>query len=245
MKYLSIVAQYLYIAYQFLIMWPVFIVITIFTSVFTICTVHWRNAEFVHREQQFWSKSIFWLLGIKVTISGTEHLQAGQSYIFVANHQSMLDVWAVYGWLPVIFKWLMKKELERVPFVGRACKAAGHIFVDRTNPRAAVRSMKDIEAALTDGVCTVIFPEGTRSKNGQMGPFKRGAFMIAEHVNLPVVPISLSGCYEAWRPTRAYATRVPIHIHVGEPIELKQLDTETVSAMDYVREQVQKGIRTA
>lgn len=236
--------KYLYIVYQYLVVWPVFVLITMFTAIFTLCTTRWKNSEFVHREQQFWSKSIFWLLGIRVTVDGLENIQPGQSYIFVSNHQSMLDVWAIYGWLPVIFKWMMKKELEKVPFIGFGCKAAGHIFVDRSNPRAAVRSMKAVEQALTGGVCTVIFPEGTRSKTGKMGPFKRGAFMIAQHVNLPVIPISLSGCYEAWRPGRAYASRVPIHMHVGVPILLSDYPKdEPEVGMNAVRDAVEQGLR--
>lgn len=158
----------------------------------------------------------------------------------------MLDVWTIYGWLPVIFKWMMKKELEKMPFIGSGCKAAGHIFVDRSNPRAAVRSIKDIEATLKDGVCTVIFPEGTRSKTGVMGPFKRGAFMIAEHVNLPVIPISLSGCYEAWPVGRYYAHRTHVHMHVGAPIILSDYKNaeDPAAAMNHVREVIAAGIKS-
>ena len=91
-----------------------------------------------------WSRSFGWLLFLPVTITGKENIKPGQSYIFVANHQSMLDVWIIYGWLPVIFKWLMKAELRKVPFVGSACKAAGHVFVDRSSPMAAKRSLEEV-----------------------------------------------------------------------------------------------------
>ena len=104
--------KYLYIVYQYLIAWPIFVVITIFTALFTILLVPFRNSEFVHKEQQFWSRSAFWLMFLPVSVDGQEHIQKGQSYVFVANHQSMFDVWLVYGWLPVIFKWLMKAELQ-------------------------------------------------------------------------------------------------------------------------------------
>ena len=113
-----------YVLYQYLIAWPLLAVLTMFTAIFTVCTVHWRNAEFVHKVQQFWSRSFFWLMFLPVSVDGIEHIQPKQSYVFVANHQSMFDVWLVYGWLPVIFKWLMKAELRKVPFVGTGCKAA-------------------------------------------------------------------------------------------------------------------------
>ena len=92
-----------YWLWQYLIAWPLLCLLTVFTATFTICTVFWRNAEFVHKVQQFWSRSFFWLMFIPVSVDGQEHIQPGQSYVFVANHQSMFDVWLVYGWLPVIF----------------------------------------------------------------------------------------------------------------------------------------------
>ena len=188
--------QVLFALYQYLIAWPIAVLLTIFTAVFTIVCYPWRNAEFVHREQQFWSRSMCRLMFLPVSVSGLENIKPGQSYVFVSNHQSMYDVWVIYGWLPVIFKWLMKAELRRVPFVGTACKAAGHIFVERKNARASIESIQLIEKQLVNGVCTVIFPEGTRTKDGSLGRFKRGAFQIALDLSLPVIPISLSGCYD-------------------------------------------------
>ena len=142
-----------YWIYQYLIAWPILVLLTAFTAFFTICTVRWRNAEWVHKEQQFWSRSFFWLMFLPVSVDGEEHIQPGQSYVFVSNHQSMFDVWLVYGWLPVIFKWLMKAELRKVPFIGSGCKAAGHIFVERRNAKAALASLKEVEKQ-RDGKCT-------------------------------------------------------------------------------------------
>ena len=215
-----------YVLYQYLIAWPLLALLTMFTAIFTVCTVHWRNAEFVHKVQQFWSRSFFWLMFLPVSVDGIEHIQPKQSYVFVANHQSMFDVWLVYGWLPVIFKWLMKAELRKVPFVGTGCKAAGHIFVDRRNAKAAMESLKEVEKQLVDGVCTVIFPEGTRSLNGEVGRFKRGAFQIALELGLPVIPLSLNGCFEVLPKGKAYVTRYPVHMHIGEPIDLTQFKKE-------------------
>ena len=188
MKY---VLRPFYWLWQYLIAWPLLVVLTVFTAVFTVCTVFWKNAEFVHKVQQFWSRSFFWLMFLPVSVDGQEHIVPGQSYVFVANHQSMFDVWLVYGWLPVIFKWLMKAELRKVPFVGTGCKAAGHIFIDRRSTKAAMESLKEVEKQLVNGVCTVIFPEGTRSLNGEVGRFKRGAFQIAWDLGLPIIPLSL------------------------------------------------------
>lgn len=232
--------KYVYYVYQYLIAWPTLLVLTIFTALFTIIFVPFRNAEFVHKEQQFWSRSFFWLMFLPVTIEGKEHIKKGQSYVFVANHQSMFDVWLIYGWLPVVFKWLMKAELRKVPFVGTACKAAGHIFVERRNAKAAMESLKNVEKQLSNGVCTVIFPEGTRSLNGEVGKFKRGAFQIAWDLGLPVIPLSLDGCYEVLPKGNPFVHRHTVSMHIGEPIDLKQY-ADANEAIEAVRDAVIAG----
>ncbi len=237
MKY---VLRPFYWLWQYLIAWPLLMVLTVFTAVFTVCTVFWKNAEFVHKVQQFWSRSFFWLMFLPVSVDGQEHIVPGQSYVFVANHQSMFDVWLVYGWLPVIFKWLMKAELRKVPFVGTGCKAAGHIFIDRRNTKAAMESLKEVEKQLVNGVCTVIFPEGTRSLNGEVGRFKRGAFQIAWDLGLPVIPLSLDGCYEVLPKGKPFVYHAPVHMHIGEPIDLKQF-SDPNEAIEAVRNAVIAG----
>lgn len=237
MKY---VLRPFYWLWQYLIAWPLLVVLTVFTAVFTVCTVFWKNAEFVHKVQQFWSRSFFWLMFLPVSVDGQEHIVPGQSYVFVANHQSMFDVWLVYGWLPVIFKWLMKAELRKVPFVGTGCKAAGHIFIDRRSTKAAMESLKEVEKQLVNGVCTVIFPEGTRSLNGEVGRFKRGAFQIAWDLGLPIIPLSLDGCYEVLPKGKPFVYRAPIHMHIGEPIDLKQF-SDPNEAIEAVRNAVIAG----
>lgn len=229
-----------YWLWQYLVAWPLLLVLTIFTAVFTVCTVHWRNAEFVHKVQQFWSCSFFWLMFLPVSIDGEEHIQKGQSYVFVSNHQSMFDVWLIYGWLPVIFKWLMKAELRKVPFVGTGCKAAGHIFVERRNAKAAMESLHEVEKQLVNGVSTVIFPEGTRSTTGETGRFKRGAFQIALDLGLPVIPLSLDGCFEVLPKGKPFVHRHPVHMYIGEPIDLKQFDDPN-EAIEAVRNAVISG----
>lgn len=235
------VLYFFYGLYQYIIVWPIMVVLTLFTAVFTMIFVPFRNAEFVHRVQQFWSRSFYRLMFLPVTVEGLEHIQPGQSYVFVSNHQSMFDVWLIYGWLPVIFKWLMKAELRRVPFVGIACKAAGHIFVDRKNPKAAMESMEDIKKQLKDGVCTVIFPEGTRTKDGQVGRFKRGAFQIALDLKLPIIPISLSGCYDVLPKGKPFVYRRPVRMYVGEPIDITQFENNN-DAIDFVRNKVIENV---
>ena len=228
----------LYILYQYLIGFPLIIIVTLFTALFTIICFPWKNGKATRAVQVFWSHSVLWLLLVPIKVTGRENVNPNQSYVFVANHQSMLDVFAVYGWLPNNFKWMMKKELRKIPFVGTACAVAGHIFVDRSNPRAALQSVELVKKELVDGISTVIFPEGTRTKTGEMGRFKQGAFKIAMDLSLPVVPLSLSGFYDAMPRSRFFVnSRARVNLHIGEPVDLSQF-TDINEAMTYLHDRV-------
>lgn len=233
----------LYILYQYLIGFPLIIVVTLFTALLTIICFPWRNGKLPRTVQVFWSRSVLWLLLVPIKVTGCENVDSNQSYVFVANHQSFLDVFAVYGWLPNNFKWLMKKELRKIPFVGTACAVAGHIFVDRSNPRAAMESLTYIKAQLHDGISTVIFPEGTRTKTGEMGRFKQGAFKIAMDMDLPVVPISLSGFFDAMPRNKFYVKPFSrVALHIGKPIDISQFN-DINEAMTELHTQVKNGIK--
>lgn len=235
--------KYIYILYQYLIATPIFLLLTAFTAIMSVICMPWRNGSFIHGVQVFWSRSFFYLMFIPVHVEGKENVSTSQSYVFVSNHTSMLDVWLIYGWLPNVFKWLMKKELEHVPFIGFGCKAAGHVFVDRSGPKASLESIKKVEKVLVNGVSTVIFPEGTRTFDGKLGRFKRGAFQIAFDLNLPVVPISLSGCYEAMSRKDWYITWHPVTMKIGKPISLAEFSKDNPQeAMDFVRARIEEGI---
>lgn len=233
----------LYIIYQYLIGFPLIVVVTLFTALLTIICFPWRNGKLPRTVQVFWSRSVLWLLLVPIKVTGCENVDPNQSYVFVANHQSFLDVFAVYGWLPNNFKWLMKKELRKIPFVGTACAVAGHIFVDRSNPRAAMESLTYIKAQLHDGISTVIFPEGTRTRTGEMGRFKQGAFKIAMDMDLPVVPISLSGFFDAMPRNKFYVKPFSrVALHIGKPIDISQFN-DINEAMTELHTQVKNGIK--
>lgn len=233
----------LYIIYQYLIGFPLIVVVTLFTALLTIICFPWRNGKLPRTVQVFWSRSVLWLLLVPIKVTGRENVDSNQSYVFVANHQSFLDVFAVYGWLPNNFKWLMKKELRKIPFVGTACAVAGHIFVDRSNPRAAMESLTYIKAQLHDGISTVIFPEGTRTRTGEMGRFKQGAFKIAMDMDLPVVPISLSGFFDAMPRNKFYVKPFSrVALHIGKPIDISQFN-DINEAMTELHTQVKNGIK--
>lgn len=240
----------LYLIWTVLVAAPILISMTLFTSIMTILLFWCPNSAFIVFIQRLWSRMFFWVLFCPVTVEGRENIVPGRSYVFVANHQSMLDVWVVYGYLPVIYKWIMKKEVDSIPFVGAACRAAGHICVDRSNPRAAYQSLERMRQTLKDGICTVIFPEGTRSKTGQMGRFKRGAFQLALDAELDIIPLSISGAWDAWKPTALLPTPHPIHLTIGQPIpmtldknkEVAELRKDEEEFIEHVRQAVASNL---
>jgi len=213
------------ILYQYLIALPLLVVVTILCALTTIICIPWKNSWWLHTIQSVWAKIFCWLFFIPVQVEGLEHIRKQQSYVFVANHQSYFDIFVIYGWLPVVFKWLMKKEISRIPIVGTACKAAGHIAIDRTHAKAAAESLQEVAKQLKNGVSTVIFPEGTRTYDGHVARFKRGAFQLAWELNLPVIPIRLDGCYAVMNRHASYVTRHPIKMTILPEMDLKQFAT--------------------
>ena len=186
----------LYNIYQICFALPVLLVLTVFTALVTIIGSLLGGAHFWgYYPGKIWSQLICYLLLIPVKINGREKLHKRTSYVFVPNHQGSFDIFLIYGFLGRNFKWMMKKSLRKIPFVGKACESAGHIFVDRSSPKKVLATMRQAEASLKDGVSLVVFPEGARTWTGAMRPFKRGAYQLAVEFSLPVAPLTIDGAF--------------------------------------------------
>ena len=140
-----------------------------------------------------WARINSFFCPMTVTVTGAENIDPGTSYVITANHQSHYDIYVLYGWLGVDFKWVMKKELEKVPVLGPACKALGHIFIDRSDSKSAIETINAAKAKIVNGTSVVFFPEGSRSDDGLIKPFKKGAFRMAIDLGLPVLPVTING----------------------------------------------------
>ncbi len=175
---------------------PLFLVTTILTALTVIVGCMLGGEKFFSfYPGMIWSKISCYLAFCPVKVRGKENLKKRQSVVFVANHQGAFDVFLMYGFLGVPIKWMMKKGLAKIPLVGAACRAAGFIFVDNSTPRTAQRSIAEAEQQLKKGDSLVVFPEGSRSLDGKMHRFLKGAFRVALDLNLPIVPITLNGPY--------------------------------------------------
>jgi 1-acyl-sn-glycerol-3-phosphate acyltransferase len=146
-----------------------------------------------HRVSGLWGRWLCTLNGIQVDIEGLEHIRRGQAQIFVANHQGFFDIFALNGFLPVQIRWVAKSSLFKIPFVGWAITASGYIPVDRGSRKKSYQAFLATIETLKAGNSIVIFPEGTRSEDGTIGPFKKGGLLLSVRSGAPLVPVTLLG----------------------------------------------------
>lgn len=188
--------KFLYLIYQICIGFPLFLVLTILTALVTILGCTLGNGHFWgYYPGKIWARLTCLVFLIPVTIERRGNLDATTSYVFLANHQGAFDIFLIYGFLGRNFKWMMKKSLRNLPFVGRACQSAGHIFVDKSGPRKIFETIDQARSVLQGGTSMVVFPEGRRTFTGKMGRFKKGAFQLADKLQLPVVPLTIEGSF--------------------------------------------------
>ncbi|MCU0848433.1 MAG: 1-acyl-sn-glycerol-3-phosphate acyltransferase [Spirochaetes bacterium] len=126
-------------------------------------------------------------------VTGRENIVKGRSYVVIANHQSHYDILVLYGWLGINIKWVIKSELRKVPVFGYAGEIGGNIYIDRSSPEALRITLNAARSKIVDGTSIIILPEGTRTLTGELGEFKNGAFVIARELNLPVLPVTITG----------------------------------------------------
>jgi 1-acyl-sn-glycerol-3-phosphate acyltransferase len=186
-----------------------------------------RRGDFSHLIARLWGRILLFVAGVKVRVEGLQNIDPNQAYVFAANHQSLFDIFVLLAYLPTQFRWLAKKELFRLPFLGAGMKGAGYIPIDRSNRREAFRSIDLAAARVREGTSIVIFPEGTRTVDGTLQFFKKGGFHLAIKSRRPIVPVSLSGTF-AILPKKGFRIRPQtVLIYLGDPVP-----TEDISLRD-------------
>ena len=208
-----------YIIYQLVIALPLIVLASLITSITTIVGCFVGNGHFWgYYPGKLWSRFICFILLLPVKVEGRENLAKGQSYVFVANHQGAFDIFLIYGYLCRNFKWMMKHQLRKMPLVGPACAAAKHIFVDKRGPKKIKETYDKARNTLRDGMSLVVFPEGARTFTGHMAHFRRGAFMLADELQLPVVPLTINGSFDVFPRTAHRVTWHPMKLTIHKPI---------------------------
>ncbi len=177
-----------------------------------------RSGDTVVRLARVWSRLLLWTAGVSLRVKMHATLEPNQPYVFMANHQSTVDIWAIFVALPIKVRFIAKKQLGRIPLFGWAMAVGRFIFIDRQNPLAARRSIDQACARIRSGSSVAIFPEGTRSRDGHLGPFKKGGFHLASSAGVPIVPVGIHGAHYVMPRGSLIVRRGPVIVEIGVPI---------------------------
>jgi len=192
-----------------------------------------------HACARAWSRLILGTSGIRVRVEGLENVTPDAAAIYCVNHQSAMDIPVLFVNLPVQFRFVAKRSLFNMPFMGWHLRRSGHIPVDRDRPREAMKSMKKVAKEIREGKSVLFFPEGHRSRNGQLLPFKAGSFYIAILAGVPIVPITINGTPKVLKPdtyhVRAGQTEMIIHPAIStEGVTLHDVETLSQKVKDAI-----------
>ena len=229
--------RYLYAPVSFLVYLPLVGVFTAFGGIvgLTLSVISLRPMDFIGI---CWGRLLCWLNSTWVSRRGLENLAPGQSYVIMCNHQSHFDILVMYGFWPRPFKWVMKEELRKVPFIGSFCARARHVFVDRRDREKSIANLNAAKAWITDGTSILFFPEGTRSRDGRMQSYKKGGFIMALDMGLPILPVSISGTYKLMPRNHLWVFPGKAVVTVHKPIDVSNHTPET-------RQQLMAEVRTS
>ncbi len=211
----------IYRIYQLFIVVPIGLPATLLAAIVTIVGCALGGSRFWgYYPGKWWSWLLVRLFLLPVKVEGREHLDSCQSYVFCPNHQGAFDIFLIYGFLGRNFKWMLKQSLRRMPFIGKACESARFVFVDKGSPSRIKRTMDEAREILTEGMSIVVFPEGRRTETGKMDKYKRGAFMLADELQLPVVPITINGSFDVMprRKDGRFVNWHPLRLTVHKPV---------------------------
>jgi len=197
-----------------------FVVATLIGSVMAVMTpIFDRTGETVMAIARVWARVVLGAPGVKLNVElAGAPLDPKRPYVFMANHASMIDIWAVFVGVPLSFRFIAKKQLSFIPLFGWAMGAGRFIFIDRQNPVAARRSIDEAARRIKAGQSVVIFPEGTRTRDGRLGSFKKGGFHLAIDSGAAIVPMAIKGSRELMPPGSPLIRSGQVQLQIGEPI---------------------------
>jgi 1-acyl-sn-glycerol-3-phosphate acyltransferase len=184
------------------------------------------RSEFVMRVGRLWSRTLLAAVGARVEYSGVPPERWPQPCIFLSNHQSNVDIWALIAVLPYSTRFVAKQALFRIPAMGWAMSAAGFVPIDRGNRARAIRSLQLAAARIRDGVSVVLFPEGTRSRTGELQPFKKGPFHLALRAGVPLLPLAISGSGRVMPPRGMRVRPGPVRVRALSPIDPRSFEPD-------------------
>ena len=202
-----------------------------------------KTGNSAHLVARVWGRSILWVSGIRVDIIGLDKEKFDGSCILMSNHQSNFDIPVLLGMLPIQFRWLAKAELFKIPIFGRGMRGAGYISIDRSNRSSAIQSLDRAARIIRNGTSVMIFPEGTRSRDGSLLPFKKGGFIMAVDAGVPIVPMAISGTHEIMPKGRLLIRRRNVRVRFQDAIDTRAYTRKTRDdLMTHVRGAILDGL---
>ncbi len=223
--------------------YPLLFFSTVFLGIMaSIIGFVFHRSDLAHLCGRIWGNFNLWVAGVKVEIDGLENVDPAGSCVYASNHQSVFDIFAILGKLPVQFRWLAKEELFKLPILGLAMTSIGYIPIDRGDRRKAFESLRLAAEKVKGGTSIVIFPEGTRSVDGVLGEFKKGGFILAMQSRRPIVPVTISGSHRILPKLGRLAIQPGgIRLSIGKPIPTAGLENKDRNALLL---KVREAIRT-
>jgi 1-acyl-sn-glycerol-3-phosphate acyltransferase len=177
-----------------------------------------RSGRTFHAMSRYWAKVILWLFGIKVRTRGTENIEPERRYVYISNHASMFDIPAVVTGIPDDIRFVLKKELTRIPIWGWALKYGHYIVIDRGKARDAIKSLEEAAMRMRQGASVILFAEGTRTRDGKLQPFKRGAISLAVKAGIPVIPVTINNTFKILPKGSWHVKPTDIELVLEKPI---------------------------
>ena len=223
--------------------WLVFVTVfwTIFFGIVMILTFpfDFTKGRILSKIVKSWARTIFFSVGVKIQMIGLENLDSLKNYIFAANHSSSLDLPLMLGYIPFWIVPISKIELKWIPFLGWAMQMAGHVFVDRGNHERAIASLSKIKTSLLKNPRSILlFPEGSRSNDGQIKPFKSGGLGLGISTGIPIVPVAIIGTFESLGKESTSFENNLLTVQIGSPIDTNEYienDRKILSKLVYER----------
>jgi len=232
---------------RFYLVLPLVILVTIYYSIESMIVVLFdRSGRSYHRVMRRWSRILLWLFGIKTSVKGTENIPKGANHIYLANHSSYLDIIVLGITIPDDMRFVFKRELTKIPIFGWGLARGPYILIDRTDARNAMASIEQAARQIGDGASVVLFPEGTRTPDGKLGPFKRGGFLLAMKSGVPMLPVAIRGTYQLLSRHDKKVRPGRVEVIIGTPIEEKPDATraEEQAIQAEAREQLLRMLET-
>jgi 1-acyl-sn-glycerol-3-phosphate acyltransferase len=238
------IAKLLYQPYKLLFLIPFILANTLFFACAAIASSFVVPGEKAGRVLgRLWSRLNAKVTPFSVEVTGSQNIEPGKSYVVCSNHQSHFDIFVIYGWLGMDIRWVMKMELKKIPVFGKACERIGHIYIDRSDIKKAVKSLEEAKVRIKDGACVVFFPEGTRSRDGKLRRFKKGAFRMALDLGLPILPLTITGTRDIL-PAKSldlFPGKACLKIH--KPVETASYNEKDINKlMDAVHSIIASGL---